>query len=49
MDDTDTVHRIGELAAEEHALERSHEGEELSPHDQERLEAVAAGERRAGP
>ncbi len=33
----DIVHRIGELAEEERSLERSHEGEELSPHDQERL------------
>ena len=40
MDDMDIVHRIGELAEEEHALERSHEGEELSPHEQERLEQV---------
>ena len=33
MDDLDIVHRIGELADEEHSLERSHEGESLSESD----------------
>jgi Protein of unknown function (DUF2630) len=37
MDDIDIVHRIGQLSEEEHALERSHEGEELSTAEQERL------------
>ena len=37
MDDTDIVHRIGQLSEEEHALERSHEGEELSSDEVERL------------
>jgi Protein of unknown function (DUF2630) len=37
MDDTDIVHRINELAQEEHGLERAHEGEELSTQEVERL------------
>jgi Protein of unknown function (DUF2630) len=37
MDDIDIVHRIGQLSEEEHTLERSHEGEELSAEEQERL------------
>ncbi len=40
MDDTDIVHRINELAEEEHGLERAHEGQELSPQEVERLRQV---------
>jgi len=40
MDDLDIVHRIGELADEEHALERSHAGRPLSGAELERLRAV---------
>lgn len=40
MDDTDIVHRIHELAEEEHGLERAHEGQELSAQEVERLREV---------
>jgi Protein of unknown function (DUF2630) len=40
MDDTDIVHRINELAEEEHGLERAHEGEELSSQEVERLRQI---------
>jgi len=40
MDDLDIVHRIGELADEEHSLERSHEGESLSESDVKRMQAI---------
>jgi hypothetical protein len=40
MDDLDIVHRIGELADEEHNLERAHTGEPLSDPELERLRAV---------
>jgi hypothetical protein len=40
MDDSDIVARIGELADEEHRLERAHAGEPLGDADLERLRAV---------
>jgi len=40
MDDTDIVHRINELAQEEHGLERAHEGQELSSQEVERLRQI---------
>lgn len=40
MDDLDIVYRIGELAAKEHTLERSHAGQALSGAEVERLRAV---------
>jgi hypothetical protein len=40
MDDLEIVQRIGELADEEHALERAHEGDPLSQEELERLQAV---------
>lgn len=40
MDDSDLVHRIGDLAEQEHALERSHEGEQLSADDLQRLRKI---------
>jgi len=40
MDDVDIVHRIGQLTEEEHGLERSHEGEELSEAELERLHQI---------
>jgi len=40
MDDTDIVHRINELAEEEHGLERAHEGQELSSQEVERLRQI---------
>lgn len=40
MNDIDIVHQIGELAEEEHRLERSHEGEELSERELERLHDI---------
>jgi hypothetical protein len=40
MDDADIVRRIGELAEEEHSLERSHEGEGQSPADLEALRRI---------
>jgi Protein of unknown function (DUF2630) len=40
MDDTDIVHRINELAEEEHGLERAHEGQELSSQEVERLHQI---------
>src|SRR5436305_617138 len=41
MDDVDIVRRIGELADEEHGLERSHEGEALSEAEVARLRSIA--------
>ena len=40
MDDADIVRRIGELADEEHKLERSHEGQEPSGQDLEKLRNI---------
>ena len=40
MDDLDIVRRIGELADEEHSLERSHQGEALSESDLQRMQAI---------
>jgi hypothetical protein len=40
MNDVDIVHRIGVLSEEEHSLERSHEGEELSEKELERLHEI---------
>ena len=40
MDDIDIVHRIGELADEEHALERSHTGQPLSDTELDRLKDI---------
>ena len=40
MDDADIVRRIGELADEEHRLERSHEGQEPSAQDLEKLHQI---------
>ena len=40
MDDVDIVHRINELAEEEHRLERSHEGDSLSEDELARLKSV---------
>jgi hypothetical protein len=40
MDDEQIVRRIGELAEEEHTLERSHAGDGLEPDDLERLRAI---------
>lgn len=40
MDDAEIVRRIGELADEEHNLERSHEGREPSPQDLEKLRQI---------
>ena len=40
MNDGEIVHRITELAEEEHSLERSHTGAELSPDDLERLRQI---------
>jgi hypothetical protein len=40
MDDLDIVRRIGELADEEHDLERAHTGQALSGPELERLRAV---------
>jgi hypothetical protein len=40
MDDVEIVQRIGELADEEHRLERSHAGKDLSDEEHERLRAV---------
>jgi hypothetical protein len=40
MDDAEIVKKIGDLADEEHQLERSHTGEGLSPEELERLKAV---------
>jgi hypothetical protein len=40
MDDGEIVRRIGELADEEHQLERAHTGGGLSPDEHERLQAV---------
>ena len=37
MDDADIVHQIGQLAAEEHTLERSFEGKSPSSLDLDRL------------
>jgi hypothetical protein len=40
MDDTEIVHRITELADEEHRLERAHVGKSLSGDEQRRLRAL---------
>jgi hypothetical protein len=40
MEDIDIVHHINELAEEEHRLERSHVGGEISPEEQARLRSV---------
>ena len=40
MDDVDIVHRIGELTDEEHRLERSHEGQEPSTDELEKLRHI---------
>jgi hypothetical protein len=40
MDDADIVRRIGELADEEHSLERSHEGAQASGEDLEKLRQI---------
>jgi hypothetical protein len=40
MDDQQIVRRIGELADEEHRLERSHEGTGLDPTELERLREI---------
>lgn len=40
MDDQDIVQRIGELADEEHRLERTHTGETLTDAELERLKTV---------
>jgi hypothetical protein len=42
MDDAEIVRRIGELAEEEHQLERSHSGTGLSAAEQERLASIEA-------
>lgn len=42
MDDAEIVRRIGELADEEHELERSHAGTGLSGADLERLQSIEA-------
>lgn len=42
MDDAEIVRRIGELAEEEHQLERSHTGTGLSEAEQERLLSIEA-------
>lgn len=40
MDDLDIVARIGELADEEHRLERSHEGEPLDEEGLQRMRSL---------
>ncbi|HEV3226040.1 MAG TPA: DUF2630 family protein [Acidimicrobiales bacterium] len=40
MDDVDIVHRISQLADEEHQLERTHAGEPLSEEDLARVKAI---------
>ena len=40
MNDAEIVHRIGVLADEEHTLERSHEGEEFSEQELDRLREI---------
>ncbi|HEX3622010.1 MAG TPA: DUF2630 family protein [Acidimicrobiales bacterium] len=40
MDDAEIVQRISTLAAEEHRLEQSHAGSELSDEDVERLRSL---------
>jgi hypothetical protein len=40
MNDNEIVHRIGELAEQEHSLERAHAGEEVQPEDLERLRQI---------
>jgi hypothetical protein len=42
MDDAEIVRRIGELADEEHELERSHAGTGLSGPELERLQSIEA-------
>lgn len=41
MNDDDLYHRVSELVAEEHRLERAHVGQELSESEQERMEELA--------
>jgi uncharacterized protein YjaG (DUF416 family) len=40
MDDAEIVHRISELAAEEHRLEGAHAGQEITAEELQRLKAV---------
>jgi predicted transcriptional regulator len=40
MDDAELVHRINELADEEHRLERSHAAQALSDEERERLRGI---------
>ena len=40
MDDADIVRRIGQLADEEHSLERAHAGKALSDEELDRLRAL---------
>lgn len=40
MQDVDIVGRIGELADEEHRVERAHQGDPLSEADTERLRSI---------
>ena len=40
MNDNEIVHRIGELAEQEHSLERAHAGEEVPLEDVERLRQI---------
>ena len=40
VDDLDILHRIGELADEEHDLERTHAGTGLAPAELDRLRAI---------
>jgi hypothetical protein len=40
MNDSEIVQRIGELADQEHSLERAHAGEEVPPEDLERLRQI---------
>jgi hypothetical protein len=40
MDDADIVQQIQELAEEEHALERAHEGSSLSRAERDRLRGI---------
>ena len=40
MDDLEIVRHIGELADEEHALERAHAGQPLAPAELDRMRAI---------
>ena len=40
MDDVEIVRRIGELADEEHKLERAHTGQTLSAEEVERMKSI---------